>query len=129
MTQESSSSDENASPAGRRLEINNLIIVALGTLGFGLTKDLRMVTSFLAGGLVTVANLWLLRRIITGLLGENRPAKWKLALQILLKFAGMLGIIGALMVWGKPLPIPFLLGLSTLVLTIVFEGLLGLRNQ
>lgn len=121
--------EESSTPAGKRLEISNLILVAIGSLGFALTKDLRMILSFLSGGAITIANLWLLRRIISGLLGENRPAKWKLAIQILLKFGGMLGIITALMFWTKPAPIPFILGLSTLVLAILLEGLLGLRNQ
>ena len=121
--------EEPMKPAGgsegaARLERNNLLLVVLGTAAFGFSGDFRQVWSFLAGGLLTVANLRLYRLIVIGLTGLEPVKKSKLLSQVLLKFFGLIGALAFLMLVVKPAPLPFLLGLSTLVLAVIIEALL-----
>lgn len=115
--------------AAARLERNNLLLVVLGTAAFGFSGTLNQVLGFLAGGLLTVANLRLFRLIVTGLTGEKPVAKGKLLAQVFLKFFGLMAVLTFLMLVVKPPPIPFLLGLSTIVVTIVIEGVMGLLRS
>lgn len=117
------------SEAAARLERNNLLLVVLGTAAFGFSGSLNQVLGFLAGGLVTVANLRLFRLIVTGLTGAKAVRKSKLLAQVFLKFFGLMAVLTFLMLVVKPPPIPFLLGLSTVVVAIVIEGLMGLLRS
>jgi len=114
---------------GRRLERNNLLLVVLGTAAFGFTQDFRQVLSFLAGGILTVANLRLYRLIVAGLLGGKPTRKGKLIAQVIVKFVGVMGSLAVIMLVLHPAPVPFLLGLSTLVVAIALEGIVGIFRQ
>jgi ATP synthase I subunit len=116
---------EIKSDSVRRLERNNLILVLLGTIVSCYFQNARLTLSFLAGGTMTVVNLRLIRLIVAALTGEKTPSKGKLVAQVLLKFAGMIGVLAFVMLVLRPAPIPFLLGLSTIVVAIMIEGILG----
>jgi len=115
--------------AAGRLERNNLLLVVLGTAAFGFSGELGLVLGFLAGGLLTVANLRLFRLIVTGLTGLKPVKKSRLIAQVLLKFFGVMGVLAFLMLVVKPPPLPFLLGLSTVVVAVVIEGIMGLMRS
>lgn len=115
--------------AGRHLERNNLLLVVLGTAAFGFTQDFGQVLSFLAGGILTVVNLRLFRLIVAGMVGGKATKKGKLIAQVILKFFGVMGALAVLMLWVKPVPVPFLLGLSTVVIAITLEGIFGIFRQ
>jgi len=121
--------EESLEPNGqtaRSLERNNLILVGLGTIAMGILFDQRHLWSFLAGGVFTVLNLRFLRMIVKGLTSEKKPSKGKMGAQIAVKYGGMLGFLAFLMLVVKPESVPFLLGLSTVVVAIALEGLIGL---
>ena len=113
------------SAGARRLEWINLILVAAGTLATSAWKSWPLTWSFLAGGLLTVLNFRLLRMIVRSL---TRPQvkKGKLVAQVVLKYLGGLGALAVIMLVFHPKPIPFLLGLSTVVIAVVVEGVLGI---
>jgi len=113
----------------RNLERNNLILVIAGAVAMGFFYNLRDVGSFLAGGCFTVVNLRLLRMIVKGLAAPERSSKGRMGLQIVVKYAGMLGLLAFLMLVVKPSSIPFLLGLSTVVVAVALEGLIGLFRR
>lgn len=117
---------EAAPDRGRALERNNLILVLLGSLGSFYFRDWAVTWSFFAGGALTVINLHLLRRIVISLVGTKQVSRGKLVAQVLAKFLGGLGALAVIMLVFHPRPIAFLLGLSTIVLAIFFEGLLGI---
>ena len=112
--------------SSRSLERNNLILVLLGTLASCFFKKIEISLSFFAGGAFTILNLRLLRMIVAALVGKKAISKGKLIAQVLVKFFGMMALLAFLMLVVKPLPIPFLLGLSTLVVSVVLEGILGI---
>lgn len=115
--------------AARHLERNNLLLVVLGTAAFGFTEDFGQVLSFLAGGILTVVNLRLFRLIVAGMVGGKTTKRRKLVAQVFLKFFGVMGALAFLMLWVKPAPVPFLLGLSTVVIAITLEGIFGIFRQ
>jgi len=116
--------EETPDNAGR-LERNNLLLVVLGTAAFGFTGDFRQVLSFLAGGILTVANLRMFRVIVAGMVGQRKTKKSRLIAQVIFKFLGLMAAVAVLMLVVKPAPLPFLLGLSTLVVAITLEGIYG----
>jgi len=124
-------SEEIAKTPGSSKEIEtfNLVLVILGTLGSVYWQDRFLTLSFLAGGALTALNFRLLRMIVGNLLGPKKVAKGKLVAQVVIKFIGGLGALAAIMLWMKPQPIAFLLGLSTIVLAVTLEGLLGLLRN
>jgi hypothetical protein len=116
-------------PAGRRLEWVNLILVLAGGAVTWRWSDWALTWSFFAGGLLTVINLRLLRMIVHSLTRPQGVKKWKLVLQVALKYLGGLGALAAVMLLLHPRPVPFLLGLSTIVAAVLLEGVLGIfRN-
>lgn len=113
----------------RRLEYFNAAIILLGALLSVYWQDRAITLSFLAGAALNVFNFRLLRRIVAALCGGKTTSKRKLVVQILLKFVGGLGLLTLLMVFFKPKPIAFLLGLSTIVLVVALEGVLALFRK
>jgi hypothetical protein len=129
LPEEEPNDDRSGAEGAGRLERNNLLLVVLGTAIFGIAGDLGQVLGFLAGGLITVANLRLYCLIVTALTGLKPVKKGKLIAQVMLKFFGLMGVLTFLMLVVKPAPLPFLLGLSTIVVAVVIEGLMGLLRS
>ena len=117
---------ESQKNSAANLERNNLILVLLGTLGTCYFQSAALTLSFLAGGAITVVNLRLIRLIVGALTGERVPSKGRLTLQILVKFVGMIGALAFMILVLHPQPVAFLLGLSTVVVAITYEGVAGL---
>lgn len=111
------------------LERNNILLVVLGAMAFGMLRGFEETWSFLAGGVLTIINLRLLKLIVRGLTSGEPPSKGRMVGQVVVKFAGVLGLLAFLMIVVKPMPIPFLLGLSTLVVAISLEGIFGLFRK
>jgi hypothetical protein len=113
----------------RRMEVVNLLLVLAGTGIFFFFREGREVWSFLAGGLLNVVNLRLLTLIVRGLTGQRKISKGKLVAQVVIKFGGVLGVLAFLMLVVRPAPLPFLLGLSTVVAAVVLEGVFGIFRR
>jgi hypothetical protein len=116
---------EAEAPGARRLEWINLILVLTGGAVTFLWKDWPLTWSFFSGGLLTALNLRLLTLIVRSLTRPQGVKKWKLIAQVVLKYLGGLGALAVIMLVFHPLPVPFLLGLSTIVVAVVVEGVLG----
>lgn len=111
------------------LERNNLLLVIFGTLVSVYWQDRALTLSFLAGGILSVLNLRMLRVIVANLTRPEGIPKGKLILQVLLKYLGLLGALAFLFLVLEPQPIAVLMGLSTIVVATLLEGLLGIfRN-
>jgi len=122
--------DENAKDdRSGALERNNLILVIVGTLVSVYFQDRALTLSFLAGGLLNVLNFRLLRMIVRNLTGSKGISRGKLVAQVVVKFLGGLGALAVIMLIFHPQPVPFLVGLSTIVATIVLEGFIGIFRK
>ncbi len=117
---------EAASLQAGSLERNNLILVILGALVSVYWQDRTLTLSFLAGGILSVVNLRMLRLIVGNLTGPERISKVKLVMQVLIKYLGVLGALAFLLLVLHPQPVALLIGLSTVVAAILVEGLLGI---
>jgi heme O synthase-like polyprenyltransferase len=78
---------------------------------------------------LNVVNLRLLTLIVRGLTGQRKISKGKLVAQVVIKFGGVLGVLAFLMLVVRPAPLPFLLGLSTVVAAVVLEGVFGIFRR
>lgn len=107
------------------LERNNLILVLVGTLASVYFQDRALTLSFFAGGFITIVNLRLLKLIVTNLTSGKKISQGKLLVQVIVKFFGSLGLLAVIMLVFEPNAIAFLLGLSTIVLAVILEGVLG----
>lgn len=112
-------------PGARRLEWINLILVVAGGAVTWIWQDWPLTWSFFAGGLLTALNLRLLRLIVRSLTKPQGVKKWKLVAQVVLKYLGGLGALAVIMLVFHPRPVPFLLGLSTIVAAVIVEGIFG----
>jgi hypothetical protein len=112
-------------PGAKRLEWINLILVLAGGAVTLIWQDWPLTWSFLAGGLLTTLNLRLLRLIVRSLTRPQGVKKWKLVAQVVVKYLGGLGALAVIMLVFHPRPVPFLLGLSTIVAAVVAEGIVG----
>lgn len=127
-SRESSGQDKQAAKISH-LERNNLLLVIIGTLASVYWQDRALTLSFLAGGILSVLNLRMLRVIVGNLTRPEGIPKGKLILQVLLKYLGLLGALAFLFLVLEPQPIAVLMGLSTIVVATLLEGLLGIfRN-
>ncbi len=111
----------------RRITWVNLILVGIGTVLFLLLRGIPFGLSFLVGGILTVGNLYFLGLIVSRLSQESY-SKNKLIAQVLIKYLGMIGVLAFLMLVIHPKVVPFLFGLSTLVVAITVEGIRGIFN-
>lgn len=112
--------------SSRRLELSILLLVVVGTAVSLLWRDVYVTWSFAIGGVLMLVNFRLLRMIVRSLVQPEKASKGKLVAQVVIKFFGGLGALAAIMLWLKPQPIAFLLGLSTLVVAMALEGLIGI---
>jgi hypothetical protein len=115
--------------SSRRLEFSILLLVVAGTLLSLIWRDFTITWSFAIGGVLMLVNFRLLRMIVRSLVQPEKASKAKLVAQVVIKFFGGLGALAAIMLWLKPQPIAFLLGLSTLVVAMALEGLIGIFRQ
>lgn len=102
-----------------RIEVINLVLVALASVA-SLRGSWPFFWGVLTGGLLMAANF----RIIAGVMRAVFVGRGLTGLKVALywfKFAALLGIVGALILWVKVDGIGFVVGLSTLLLAVVVE--------
>ncbi|MCB1213950.1 MAG: ATP synthase subunit I [Deltaproteobacteria bacterium] len=119
--------DSKTSPlSSSLLEWINLSLVLLGLLLVLLKQDFAWFWAFFCGGLLSVLNLRLWRLLVAGLTGQRKFSKALLALLALLKLTLIFGGLALILWFLKPPLVPFLLGISTLVMAIVLQGVWGM---
>jgi ATP synthase I chain len=105
-------------------------VLALGALAF---VGLEAAVSVAAGAALAAGNLWLLARIVTSLLPDDRPgaeaqsrAGW--ALVAVVKMFGLLALAWLLMRHGIVSPLPMLVGFGALPIGIAIGSLVSDRR-
>ena len=103
------------------IERKNLIILPVLTLGSIWFQSPRATLGVLLGGVISILNFWLLRRIIQGGLQsrENRPA---FAMSYVLKFAALVAVVFLVICSHVVDALGFVIGLSTVFVSIALDG-------
>lgn len=114
-------------PLGSKsLEWINLALVGLGLLILAAAQKLDWLLAFALGGIFSGINLRLWRVIVAGLTGQKKLNRGLLAFLVVLKLGVLFGGLALVLIFLKPPLLPFLLGLSTLVMAIVVQGVWGM---
>lgn len=104
--------DTNRASLTQRVERVHLVLVAVLVVTAVALAELPVWSGVLAGGLVGAANFralaFLTQRFVGG---ETRTRNSAIGL-LLLKFALLAGVLGAIVTWLAPNPIAFLVGLT-----------------
>jgi len=129
MAAESEAQVEHDRGSSRRIEFINLMLFLVGSGWFFFYRDRAEALGFFLGGLINAVNLRLMISIIHGFTGGQAVSKKKLTAQVLIKFVGGLGALALILLKVKPPAVPFLLGLSTVVLAVLAEGVIGIFRR
>lgn len=101
--------------------IISLVILAAGILLF--VSDKKDITAFLYGAGITFINVILLGRSVSALLTHTRK-QFTYVFLLVLKYAFLLTAVYAAIVIIKLNPVPFILGITILPLSIIIMALL-----
>jgi hypothetical protein len=110
------------------IERLNVVILIIGSL-FSLIvmRDFRYFFSFASGSAVMTLNFRMLRKIIEGGFLKTPLNKKELLIKLPLKFLSLIAAVVAIVVYGDVNAVFFLLGLSTVFLSIIVNQCFGLR--
>jgi hypothetical protein len=113
----------------RDVERTSIIVLIVGsTILVLLARDERVLVSFALGSSLVIVNLRALKWIVEGALKRERKKMWFL-LFLPLQFLLLLGFVTILLFYGSVRAVPFLLGISTLFLSILIAYLTPLRSN
>jgi len=102
------------------IERINVIILVLGSIASMLImRDFTYVFSFAVASAVMTLNFRFLRRIVEGFLSRSDVSKKELIVKLPLKFFGLGGVVAVVLVWGNVNLLFFIIGLSTVVISIL----------
>lgn len=116
----------------KRIQIINFIILAVLALGCVLTQSRNFTLSLLAGGIVTIANFYFIRQIISKLLAPEVKKKKVLSLVLLyfVKFTVLAALVFMLIKYLKIDKLGFIFGFSILLIALFIEGIYsGFRKE
>lgn len=112
----------------RSVHAKNAIILALALLGM-MPYGWRAVASAGIGGGIQVLNLRGLDRAVTALLGRAARATGGMArITLGLRLALVLAAVAGAMIWLPIEPLPFVVGLSTVVPAVIWHGIASARE-
>lgn len=114
----------------KRLEQFNWVLLALLASGSFVFFSRKFALGVLAGGILAVANYYLVKRSLRRALDPERQGKTRLLylLKYGLRFAALGLIIALLLIKGWVSPLGMLLGLSIIVLGIALVGVVEARK-
>ena len=113
----------------RSIWIKSLVIGLLMLVG-SLFVVSRVATISIGIGVgIAVANFWLLEQLVVKLLSQKKRSLTRLVLIFLAKVLILFGVIGFVVLKVPIEALPFLLGLSCIVIGIVLEGIMGFFRQ
>ena len=108
-----------------QVERCNLAIFILGSIAVAVfIRDVMAFFSFAVASAIVIFNFRLLKNIITKLVLKQEIGKKDLLITLPLKFILLLGILTVIVVYGNIKPIYFLMGLSTVFVSILVSQLL-----
>ena len=108
-----------------QVERCNLAIFILGSIAVAvIIRDVMAFFSFAVASAIVIFNFRLLKNIITKLVLKQEIGKKDLLITLPLKFILLLGILTVIVVYGNIKPVYFLMGLSTVFVSILVSQLL-----
>ena len=111
------------------IERINVIVLVIGSiLAMVIMRDFKYVFSFAVASAIMTLNFRFLKKIIEGglLLAENK--KIELAVKLPLKFLILVAFIAVVVIYGDIDLVFFLVGLSTVFISVVINQFSGLWN-
>jgi hypothetical protein len=102
-------------------KINVLILVLGSVASIVIMRDFTYLFSFAVASAIMTLNFRLLRKIMEGFFSRSCLRKKELLVKLPLKFFGLIGLVVVIVVWGN-VNIPFfVIGLSTVFLSVVIN--------
>jgi len=95
-----------------------LLLAGLGKMSLG----------YLSGGLVVFLNLWGTERVVMAFVGEKKRGRFFVLVIFMGKLALTAAVIGAVLILDIGSPIGLVLGISTLLMALMFDFFLFGRN-
>lgn len=111
------------------IERINVIVLAIGSiLSMVIMREFKYVFSFAVASAIMTLNFRFLKKIIEGglLMAENK--KTELAIKLPLKFLFLVALIAVIVIYGDIDLIFFLIGLSTVFISVIINQFSGLWN-
>ncbi len=104
------------------IERINVGILVLGSLASGfIMRDFVYVFSFGVASAMMTLNFRLLTKIMESFFSGAVPSKKELLVKLPLKFFGLTGLVTVIVVWGNVNMLFFIIGLSTVLLSVVIS--------
>jgi hypothetical protein len=108
------------------IERINVGILTIGSLlALLVMRDFSHVFSFAVGSAVMTMNFRLLRTIIEGGFKNGTASKKGFLIKLPLKFLGLIGVVFVVVVYGDISVVFFLIGLSTVFLSIIISQIIS----
>jgi hypothetical protein len=111
------------------IERINIIVLVIGSiLAMVIMREFKYVFSFAVASAIMTLNFRFLKKIIEGGLLEAENKKIELAVKLPLKFLILVAFIAVVVIYGDINLIFFLVGLSTVFISVVINQFSGLWN-
>lgn len=107
------------------IERTNFIVFLLGSvLSLIIMKEYKYFFSFAVASAIITLNFRFLKKIIEGGFGKSRVNKTDLIIKLPLKFFIFAGLVAVIIIYGDIDVIFFLIGLSTLFISVVINQIM-----
>ena len=111
------------------IERINIIVLVIGSiLAMVIMREFKYVFSFAVASAIMTLNFRFLKKIIEGGLLEAENKKIELAVKLPLKFLILVAFIAIIVIYGDIDLVFFLVGLSTVFISVVINQFSGLWN-
>jgi hypothetical protein len=111
------------------IERINIIVLVIGSiLAMVIMREFKYVFSFAVASAIMTLNFRFLKKIIEGGLLEAENKKIELAVKLPLKFLILVAFIAVVVIYGDIDLVFFLVGLSTVFISVVINQFSGLWN-
>ena len=111
------------------IERINIIVLVIGSiLAMVIMREFKYVFSFAVASAIMTLNFRFLKKIIEGGLLEAENKKIELAVKLPLKFLILVAFIAIIVIYGDINLVFFLVGLSTVFISVVINQFSGLWN-
>ncbi len=108
--------------------INAIILVIGSILIIAVMRDFKYLYSFAVASAIVTLNFRFLKKILQGGLLTGTVKKLELAVKLPLKFLIFAGLVSVIVIYGDIDIVFFLIGLSTVFLSLVINQISGLWN-
>ncbi|MBA4418727.1 MAG: hypothetical protein C0392_12590 [Syntrophus sp. (in: bacteria)] len=104
--------------------VNLIILLAGSALSVLIMREFKYFFSFAVGSAIMTLNFRFLKNIIMGLTSGSGVRKWDLIIKLPLKFIILAGLVAAVIMFGDINVVFFLLGLSTVFISILVNQII-----